>query len=301
MSSSPRLDFPYGVVPPDYRLPAGSRVGIVRLLVSDLRRSVDYYEQVVGFRVLDRADRRVVLGPENENRPLLELHTGPNVRPLAGRRGFLGLYHFAILLPTRADLGRFLRHLSLLGVRAGMSDHLVSEAIYLHDPDNLGIEVYSDRPRSAWRWQGAELEMATDPLDVADLLQAGGSEPWTGLPPGTVIGHVHLHVGDLEAASAFYHAGLGFDRMVWSYPGALFLSAGGYHHHLGTNTWAGAAPSPGPLDARLLEWEIVVPSALDVTEAIDHLEQSGQRVAHDPAGGGAVGIDPWGTTVRVRV
>jgi catechol 2,3-dioxygenase len=301
MSSSPRLDFPYGVVPPDYRLPAESRVGIVRLLVSDLRRSVDYYERVVGFRVLDRADRRVVLGPENEHRPLLELHTGPNVRPLASRRGFLGLYHFAILLPTRADLGRFLRHLSLLGVRAGMSDHLVSEAIYLHDPDNLGIEVYSDRPRSAWRWQGAELEMATDPLDVADLLQAGGSEPWTGLPPGTVIGHVHLHVGDLEAASAFYHAGLGFDRMVWSYPGALFLSAGGYHHHLGTNTWAGAAPSPGPLDARLLEWEIVVPTALDVTEAIDHLEQSGQRVARDPAGGGAVGIDPWGTTVRVRV
>src|SRR5262252_6836550 len=106
MSSSPRIDFPYGVAPSDYRLPAESRVGVVRLLVSDLRRSVDYYEQVIGFRVLDRAERRVVLGPTGENRPLLELHSGPNVRPLAGRRGFLGLYHFAILVPTRADLGR---------------------------------------------------------------------------------------------------------------------------------------------------------------------------------------------------
>jgi catechol 2,3-dioxygenase len=294
------VDFPYGVVPPAYRLPAETQVGIVRLLVSDLRRSVDYYEQVVGFRVLDRAERRVVLGDHGESRPLLELHTEPNVRPLAGRRTFLGLYHFAILLPTRADLGRFVRHLAEIGVRAGMSDHLVSEAIYLQDPDNLGIEVYADRPRSAWRWHESELEMAVDPLDVEDLLRAAGSEPWSGLPAGTVIGHVHLYVGDLEAASAFYHEGLGLDRMAWSYPGALFLSAGGYHHHLGTNTWAGPVPSAGPLDARLLEWEIVVPTAADATEAIDHLETAGHRVARDAAGGG-VGFDPWGTVVRVRV
>ena len=137
----------------------------------------------------------------------------------------MGLYHYAILLPDRPALGRFLRHLSELDERAGMSDHFVSEALYLTDPDGLGIEVYADRPRSAWRYEDRQLTMTTIPLDVEALLHAAGGERWSGMPSGTVLGHVHLFVADLERAAAFYHAGLGLDKTVWSYPGALFMSA----------------------------------------------------------------------------
>ncbi|HYJ79167.1 MAG TPA: VOC family protein, partial [Longimicrobiaceae bacterium] len=214
------------------------------------------------------------------------------------RRGRLGLYHFAVLLPDRAALGRFAGHVAGLRIPAGMSDHFVSEAMYLTDPDGLGIEVYADRPRSAWRYEGRQLHMTTEPLDVASLARAADGEPWSGAPAGTTMGHVHLYVGDLEAAEAFYHQALGFDKTVWSYPGALFLAAGGYHHHLGTNTWAAHAPPAGEEDARLLEWEIVVPSADDAAEAARSLEAHGYAVEWTSEGG--VAPDPWGTPVRVR-
>jgi len=287
----------YGIAPPGYRLPAAARLGPVRLQVADLPRSLAYYERVLGLRVLTRGDRSAALGPEGEARVLVELHERRGAAPVP-RRGRLGLYHFAILLPERAALGRFVRHLADTGEHAGMSDHLVSEAVYLTDPDGLGIEVYADRPRSAWRHEGRQLVMATEPLDVEDLVRAAGSEKWRGMPAGTVIGHVHLFVGDLEAAAAFYHAGLGLDKVVWSYPGALFLSAGGYHHHLGTNTWAkGAAPARED-DARLLEWEIRVPAVADARAALASLARAG--VAVDAAEDGGVARDPWGTAVRLR-
>jgi catechol 2,3-dioxygenase len=212
------------------------------------------------------------------------------------RRGRLGLYHFAVLLPDRGALARFVRHLEALNVRAGMSDHLVSEAIYLADPDGLGIEVYADRPRNIWRYEGGQLVMDTRPLEVAELLAADAGR-WTGVPAGTSIGHVHLFVGDLARAEAFYHTGLGLDKTVWSYPGALFLSAGGYHHHLGTNTWAAGAPVATDQDARLLEWELIVPTAEDATAAIENLTRS-TPVERDALGGWT--RDPWGTAVRLR-
>ena len=287
----------YGIAPPGYRLPAATRLGPVRLQVADLERSLAYYEGVLGLRVLTRGDQSAALGSEGEARVLVELHERPGAAPVP-RRGRLGLYHFAILLPERAALGRFIRHLAETGEHAGMSDHLVSEAVYLSDPDGLGIEVYADRPRGAWRHEGRQLVMATEPLDVEDLVRAAGSEKWTGMPAGTVIGHVHLFVGDLEAAAGFYHAGLGLDKVVWSYPGALFLSAGGYHHHLGTNTWAkGAAPARED-DARLLEWEIRVPAVADARAALASLARAG--VAVDAAEDGGVARDPWGTAVRLR-
>ena len=177
-----------------------------------------------------------------------------------------------------------------------MSDHLVSEAIYLTDPDGLGIEVYADRPRATWRSRGRQLVMATEPLDARELIAAGGGEPWTGMPAGTVIGHVHLHVGDLAAAEAFYHAALGFDKVVWEYPGALFLSAGGYHHHLGTNTWA-AGPAAAEDQARLLSWDIVVPTAHDAGAAAESLANAGYPV--ELTNHGWVTRDPWGTTLRL--
>ena len=291
----PALD--YGVAPPGYRLPATTRLGPVRLQVADLARSVAYYERVVGLRVLTRSERTATRGPQSEARPIVELNERPGATPVP-RRGRLGLYHFAILLPDRPALGRFVAHLADTREYAGMSDHLVSEAIYLTDPDGLGIEIYSDRPRSAWRREGRQLAMTTDPLDVPDLVRAAGGARWTGIPAGTMIGHVHLFVGDLEEAARFYHAGLGFDKTVWSYPGALFLSAGGYHHHLGTNTWATGAAPAGEGDARLLEWEVRVPSIGDAKAALASLEKAGGTV--ETAVDGGVVRDPWGTAVRVR-
>ena len=226
----------------------------------------------------------------------MTLHTRPGVTQ--ARRGAFGLYHFAVLLPDRPALGRFAAHLSSLGISVGMADHRVSESLYLSDPDGLGIEVYSDRPRRTWQSHDRELAMATDPLDITSVIAAGGGEKWAGAPPGTTMGHVHLHVGSLEDAEAFYHGALGLDKTVWSYPGALFLAAGGYHHHLGTNIWA-PGPAPAAQHARLLQWELVVPTGHDVAAVVRSIRDAGYT-AEDTEEDGAAATDPWGTRVRIR-
>lgn len=287
----------YGQRPPAYRLPDATRLGAVRLQVSSLDRSLEWYGRVLGMRTIAREPDRALLGAEGSDAPLIELRERPGSNPVP-RRGRLGLYHYAILLPDRASLGRFLVHLGAIGERAGMSDHFVSEAIYLTDPDGLGIEVYADRPRSAWRAEGGQLAMSTEPLDVGDLVAAAGGTRWTGMPAGTVIGHVHLHVGDLGEGERFYHRALGLDKVVWNYPGALFLSAGGYHHHLGTNTWARGADPASDADARLIEWEVVLPTRDDVVAAANSLRTEGYRVVAE--GSDVIVEDPWRTRVRLR-
>ena len=290
-------DLPYGVAPSGYRLPAETRLGPVRLQIADLNRSLEYYDKVMGFRVVERKSDRVSLAAHGDDTVLIELVERKGARAVP-RRGRLGLYHYAILLPDRASLGKFLAHLAELGVYAGMSDHLVSEALYLTDPDGLGIEVYADRPRSDWKLKDRQLAMATDPLDVQNLVAAAKGEKWTGMPAGTKVGHVHLYVGDIDQAAAFFHEGLGFDKIVWNYPGALFLSAGGYHHHLGTNTWAAGAPHAEEGDARLLEWTVLVPSASDAAQAAKSIESAGYAVEQSPEGW--VATDPWGTNVHLK-
>jgi catechol 2,3-dioxygenase len=293
---SSTVDVDYTAAPPGFRLPADTRLGVIRLQVADLARSLDYYQRVLGLRVLSRdaTTATATLGAHGDAAPLIELHERPGATPVP-RRGRLGLYHFALLLPDRAALGRFLAHLWAIGEQVGMADHLVSEAIYLTDPDGLGIEVYADRPRSAWQRRGAALAMATDPLDVAGLTRAAGEESWTGMPAGTRIGHVHLFVDDLDRAADVFHAALGFDRVLLPpLPGALFLSAGGYHHHVGTNTWAARAPRATDEDARLLEWTIVVPTQESADAAARSLAAAGYAVSQD-----GMTIDPWGTRVRV--
>jgi catechol 2,3-dioxygenase len=287
---------PYTVAPPGYRLPAGIHLGPVRLQVADLDRSIGYYGRVLGLRATERDGAGATLAVQGDDTPLVELRELRGATPVP-RRGRLGLYHFALLLPDRASLGRFVAHLRALGEYAGSADHLVSEALYLTDPDGLGIEVYADRPRSSWRMQDRALAMAIDPLDLEDLVRAAGGQPWSGAPPGTRMGHIHLHVGDLETAGAFYHAGLGFDRIVLNVPGALFMSAGGYHHHLGTNIWAAGAPVAAEKDARLLEWRVQLPHRADVEAAARSLTASGYQVRQDS--GDAVAADPWGTAVRL--
>jgi catechol 2,3-dioxygenase len=288
--------YAFTVPPPGYRLPAEIRLGPVLLQTADLSRSVAYYERVVGLRPLERSAGQATLAAHEDPTPLVRLSERPGAVPVP-RRGRLGLYHFAILLPDRASLGCFAGRLASLGEYAGMADHRVSEAFYLTDPDGLGIEVYADRPRETWAVHGDKLAMATDPLDLQDLALAAGGRLWTGAPPGTRIGHIHLHVDDLARAGKFYHEGLGLDRINLDFPGALFMSAGGYHHHLGTNTWAAGAPPAAEGDARLLEWIIQLPAQADVEGAARSLGAAGYEVARP--GRDALAADPWGTELRL--
>jgi len=278
---------PVGSNDVDARLPSGLRLGPVGLVVRDLGRSEAWYRDVVGLEPIDRVPGGLSLGAGG--RVLVRLREERGAIPAAGR---LGLYHFAVLLPDRAALGSLIRHLVERSERFGASDHLVSEALYLRDPDGLGVEVYADRPRSSWRrteHDPRELEMATAPLDLASVVAAAGAEPWRGAPSGTTIGHLHLHVGSLDEARRYYQEALGLDVTLSGYPGALFLSAGGYHHHLGLNTWAGPAARPArPGEARLDYWTIELPTAADVERAKARL-----------AAAGFGNSDPWGTVLEL--
>jgi catechol 2,3-dioxygenase len=234
-------------------LPADAHIGLVSLTVSDLDRSLAFYRDVLGFVEAGHsregaASTAVSLGPPG-GRVLVELHERTDAVQKPRRSS--GLYHFAILVPSRAALGRSLRRLSeMRWAISGAADHLVSEALYLDDPDGLGIEIYRDRPRDSWRVVGGEMAMATDPLDLEAVHNEPGAETtWRGLEPGTVIGHVHLHVAHLDAAEALYCGQIGFAPMLRRYPGALFVAAGGYHHHVGLNTWAGVGAPPPPENA----------------------------------------------------
>src|SRR5256885_7898768 len=264
----------HGIRPSGYRLPEETRLGRVRLQVADLERSIVFYEQVLGMHVIRRTEDSASLGPHGEDREIVHLRHLATARPVP-RRGLLGLSHFAILLPDRASLGRFVAHLGEIGAYAGMSDHFVSEAVYLTDPDGLGIEVYADRPRGAWRYDERQLYMTTNHLDVEDLVKSARGEPWTGIPPGTVLGHVHLYVDEIAKAEAFYHDALGFDKVVWSYPGALFMSAGGHRQPFRTNTWGRGAPPATAADTRLLLGGIGLPARTEAAEAALHVKHAG--------------------------
>ena len=212
------------------------RIGYVSLNVSDLRRSLDFYCKVLGFKIV---------GNPTDGRALLSAEDGPKLVELQQRESLperrAGLYHFALLLPDRKYLADMLLNLNENMDRVqfdGMADHLVSEAIYIRDPDSNGIEIYRDRPRSEWKWNEGRIEMATIKLDTDDLLKESTAGGWRGMPPRTTIGHVHLHVRNLQKALNFYRDIVGLDFTA-TYPGAYFFSAGGYHHHIAANTWLG--------------------------------------------------------------
>jgi catechol 2,3-dioxygenase len=244
-----------------------TRMGAVHLTVAQLERSLDYWQRHIGLRVHEREGRVASLGTGGED--LVVLHEDPGAQPV---RGHTGLFHLALLLPARTDLARWLVHAAEDRVPlSGMSDHFVSEAIYLYDPDGHGIEIYADRPRSEWeRSPDGQLAMGTVALDVNALVGAIADAPpedFTGMPDGTTMGHVHLHVRDVDEADRFYGDTLGFDVMTHYGDQATFLSAGGYHHHLGANVWAGhGATPPPPGSASLRHATIVLPdrSELDL-------------------------------------
>ena len=236
-------------------------------------RSLGFYQDVLGFQVQERAGDTAHLGAGRT--PFVVLTEVPGARHVANRSG---LYHFAVLTPSRLALARSLRRMIEAGVSIGGGDHLVSEAIYLSDPDGNGIEVYRDRPRSTWKYEHGQIKMDTLPLDYRGILAEldGDQTPWTGLDPATVLGHMHLHVGDLAAAGKFYTEVVGFD-FILNYGGsAMFFSAGGYHHHLGANTWAGVgAPPPPPNSVGLRYFEIQLVNAQERANLIDRLNAGG--------------------------
>jgi catechol 2,3-dioxygenase len=285
------------------RLHEDLTVGPVQLSVSNLEHSLAFYRQVLGLRVLSQDHSGARLGVADRvllsDRVLLILQERPGVRPPP--QSSTGLFHFALLLPSRADLARFVHHCISQKVPLGQGDHWVSEAFYLNDPDGHGIEVYTDRPREDWKWQAGEVQMGTDPVDMPSLLaEAGPETPWAGLPGGTVMGHIHLKVSNLASTEAFYCGVLGFDVMNrWSGQ-ALFLSVGGYHHHLGLNTWQSAGGRPPPEASAHLEkaW-LHLPNAEEIGRVAEHLRAAG--VPFEQHNGGIQVRDPSGNLLHFSV
>lgn len=275
------------------------RLGKVKLKVSDLRRSLEFYETAVGLRVLRVAGGSAELTADGEN-ALVELREIPGA-PITPRQSAAGLYHFALLLPTRKALGLQLRRLLELGVAVGHSDHDVSEALYLYDPDQNGIEIYRDRPRSEWQYEpNGQIVMGGRPLDEQGLLREAGDSPWNGMPAGTTMGHVHLHVSNLAESKRFYCDVLGLDVMMDGarFYGALFLSAGGYHHHLAVNIWAGPGAKTAPANGTGLEYYTIdLPDAAELSRAAARLTEAG--VPLEEKSGAIFAVDPSGIQLKL--
>jgi catechol 2,3-dioxygenase len=269
-------------------------VGAVHLTVADVARSVDYYRMQIGLDVLEQGGGEASLGAGG--RELLHLVEVPGATPSGG---YTGLYHFALLLPQRIHLAAWLAHAARDRVgMTGMSDHFVSEALYLRDPDGHGIEIYWDRPRAGWEGQVAE-HMTTLPLDVDSLmgeLDDPATAPFDGLPDGTVMGHVHLKVAEIEPTIAFYRDVLGFALMAQLGPVAAFLAAGGYHHHLGSNTWeSSGAPAPPEGSAALRHYAVLLPGDAERERIVGRVEHAGLNVVDH--GGDPLVRDPSGNAL----
>jgi catechol 2,3-dioxygenase len=272
-------------------------VGHVKIKVENLERSLTFYQEVIGFKILEQSKTADTFTTDG-NTSVLSIEQPENAIPKQPRT--TGLYHFALLVPTRADLGKILNHFNQMRYPLqGASDHLVSEALYLADPDGNGIEIYSDKDPSSWVWHSGEVEMATLPLDVESLLAEGQADEWDGLPAGTVMGHIHLHVSELKKTEEFYIKGLGFN-VVFQYGNqALFISTGNYHHHIGLNTWNGVG-APIPLDnsVGLESFHLILPSEEKRNMIVDQLKCIGASVTKKE--GSFVTTDPSGNRIYLK-
>lgn len=274
-------------------------MGAVRVRVTDTDRARDFYERVIGLRS-HNSDDGIVRLTAGKDAALVELEGDSSALPLD--RSAPGLFHMAILLPDRSSLAMALARIASFGwPLTGASDHLVSEALYLADPEGNGIEIYRDRPREEWTYRDGQLAMSTLPLDLDSLLGElhGTSEVEEHAPPETRVGHVHLQVADLAEAEEFYAGVLGFDVTVRGYPGALFVSAGGYHHHLGLNTWntrPGSARPPGSVG--LERFEIVLGGDDALARVVKRVDESGRPM--ERAGSGWTCTDPSGNQLLLR-
>jgi catechol 2,3-dioxygenase len=272
-------------------------VGQVNLKVENLERALLFYQHIIGFKVLEQTERNAKLTADGKTN-LLTLEQLNDVTPR--QRNTTGLYHFAILLPKRSDLANIVQHLYRNGIQFGSSDHLVSEALYLSDPDGNGIEIYIDRPSSSWNWINGEVEMTVDPLDFKNLLTEINQESWNGLPQETVMGHIHLHVSELQKTQEFYSKGLGFQVVCRYGTQALFISTGGYHHHIGLNTWAGVgAPRPSIHSAGLKSFSLVLANEEVRNNIIKQLQALGYNVIEE--NGIVITEDPSGNRIQLTI
>jgi catechol 2,3-dioxygenase len=277
-------------------LPDATSLGPVALTIADLDGALTFYQETMGMDYLGEAGGAHLLGAGGA--PLLRLFHQPDAPAPPSRAS--GLYHYALLLPSRRELAAILWRLAERNTRfQGFSDHLVSEAIYLADPEGNGIELYRDRPRDEWQYRGGALQISTLPLDTEDLL-AEATAPAEAMAAGTTVGHVHLQVGDLDRAVQFYQDVVGLEMVTRYGPSAAFLSAGGYHHHLGLNTWVGVGAPPPAAGSRGLRWfEVQVPGSDALAALLDRARSAGHTVAD---GGGAYLIaEPAGAQLRVSL
>lgn len=272
-------------------------VGHVKIKVEKLERAINFYRDVLGFGILEKTKREVKLTTDGKT-SILSLVQPEDIIPKQGRT--TGLYHFAILLPTKADLANIVVHLTENNIRFGASDHLVSEAIYLHDPDGNEIEIYIDRSPSEWRWEQGEVAMAVDPLNFEQLLTHVTSEKWKAMPKETVMGHIHLHVSELKKTEAFYVNGLGFEVVNRFGRQALFLSSGKYHHHIGVNTWNGEGAPPPPTNSVGLEhFTLVFGSEEDRMKVVTNIKELGADVTE--VNGMYITFDPSGIKIVLSI
>ena len=271
------------------------RIGRVRLRVRNIDAVSEFYQHVLGLAIIDQNAGAITLGAGKV--PLLELSGDPSATPRHARDA--GLFHTAFLLPSRVDLAHWLGHAFTLGIKLqGASDHIVSEAFYLADPEGNGIEVYADRPVSRWRDTDGQIKMVTEPLNIPDLLSVSMGD-WAGLPEGGIIGHVHLQVGDTAAADAFYQGILGFD-ISNRYPGASFFGSGGYHHHLACNIWNSRRAGTRPAGAAGLETVEILVRDPSLCAAI-LARADGAGIPVKPIGDSSAFHDPWGTMIVLTV
>lgn len=288
------------------RLPADAHIGRVRLRVADLERAVQFYRDLLGLQVhRDEGSKIGLVAPSSAaNQPppaaheMIELEERPGISRRPARPVTTGLYHVALLLPSRAELGRALMGIGRAGyLLRGMSDHAVSESLYLDDPDGNGLEIYADRPRSLWPIQNGQMALTVEPMDVDGVLAAGQAiaEPWRGLPPETMVGHIHLTVSRMDRAVRFYRDVVGFDVTMRT-PSLTAVSAGGYHHHLNLNTWAGEGALPdSPQVAGLEGWELKILEARERAALIKRLGAAGALT-----GTGITAVDPDGIPIDIE-
>lgn len=273
-------------------------VGHVKIKVEKLERSLQFYKDILGFDILEQTDSTAKLTTDGKT-SILSLEQPENVIPKQGRT--TGLYHFAILLPDKSDLANIVIHLKNKGIRFGSSDHLVSEALYLHDPDGNEIEIYRDRAPIEWNWNGDEVDMAVDPLDFEKLLRSATPDnPWKKMPVDTVMGHIHLHVSELNKTEEFYVKGLGMDVVNRFGTQALFLSYGKYHHHVGVNTWNGVgAPAPSNNSVGLESFTIIFNNEETRKQTVMNLKQIGAEVLEE--NNQFITFDPSGNAIELAV